>query len=89
MTTHYDERVNAVVDVIDWQLSGTGIMPEGIARNAVNAVKGADEKSGLVSVEQTVLDEVKAKLLAISTRSTADLQTIMWAKQAIKLLGEE
>lgn len=86
MTNHHNKRVDAVVDVIDWQLDGTGITPEGIAQNAVHAVDGADKKAGLVSVDKSVLDDIKDTLQNIAARPTADLQTIMWVKQAIKTL---
>lgn len=86
MTTQNNKRVNAVIDAIAWQLDGTGIIPGGLAQNAVHAVDGADKKAGRVSVDIATLNEIKEKLTAISSRSTADLQTVMWAKQAIKLL---
>lgn len=89
MSTHHQKRVDAVVDTVGWILDRTGVDPEGIMDSAVHAVDGADKQAGKVLVSAKTLDSMKRTLEAIATRSSSDVQTVMWARQGLKTLAKD
>lgn len=89
MSNHHQKRVDTVVDTVGWIMDRTGIDVEDIMNSAVHAVDSADKQAGKVLVNAKTLDSVKRTLEAIASRSSADVQTVMWARQGLKTLAKD
>lgn len=88
MSKHHKKRVDAAVDTVGWILDGTGIDSEDILNSAVHAVDYVDKQAGMVLMDAKALNSIKRTLEAIASRSSADVQTIMWARQGLKTLAK-
>ena len=89
MSNHHQKRVDGVVDTVGWILDSTGVDAEDIMNSAVHAVDHVDKQAGMVLVHAKTLDSLKRTLEAIASRGSADVQTIMWARQGLKTLSKD
>lgn len=88
MNARQQKQVDAVTDAIGWILEDARLPGDSVSASAVNAVNGVNKNDGLVLINAKALDSVRRTLEAIATRSNADVQTVMWAKQGLKTLDK-